>query len=307
MADLEHWPDPESGVRALARAISYVENEKEGYRQWLSQLKIAHRAPVIGITGPPGAGKSTLVNALLNHWTAQNKRVGIIAVDPSSPFHLGALLGDRIRMAAHYTNPNIYIRSLASRGSLGGLSAKTIEVSEVMQAAGFDYIVVETVGVGQSEIEVSGLADSTVVVLVPESGDEIQGLKSGIMEIADVFVVNKADRPGAKEFIINLRKLMRSRHHENDWQTPVLSAIASQGEGIEELAVTIEQHLASDSRQWRRPMLLAEKAWHLLQQSRMKNFSKKNLADELAEEIKKDSFNLYAYVEQKLNAIHDEY
>ncbi len=196
--------------KALARAITIVENELEGHEEILTTLK-QKDIPLIGITGPPGAGKSTLINAVVSHLTAQNKKVGILAIDPTSPFNYGSLLGDRLRMADHFNNENVFIRSLATRGALGGLSAKTIEISDVMRAFDFDYVFVETVGVGQSEVEIVGLADITVLVLVPEAGDEVQTLKSGIMEIADIFVVNKADRDGANTFLSNLHHLVHSR------------------------------------------------------------------------------------------------
>src|SRR5688572_12291594 len=188
-------------VRSLARCISIVENEAEGYEELLRSLPVDHDIPVIGITGPPGAGKSTIVNALISELNKEGKKIGIVAIDPTSPFNYGSLLGDRIRMSEHFLNEHVFIRSLATRGSLGGLSAKTIEITDVMKAFPFDYIIVETVGVGQSEVEIVGLADTTIVVLVPEAGDEIQGIKSGIMEIADIFVVNKADRDGADQFV----------------------------------------------------------------------------------------------------------
>ncbi len=187
-------------IKALARCISLIENEVEGHFYFLKALPNS-TVPVIGITGAPGAGKSTLVYALIGHWVNAEKRIGILCVDPSSPFNLGALLGDRIRMNEWYNHPNVFIRSLATRGSLGGLHPKIIEITDVMKAAPFDYIIIETVGVGQSEIEIAGLADCTIVVVVPEGGDEVQTMKAGLMEIADLFVVNKADRPGADLFV----------------------------------------------------------------------------------------------------------
>jgi len=187
-----------NNFKSVARALTIVENNLNGSGDLLKNLSYKKHVPVIGVTGPPGAGKSTLVNGIINELVNQNLKVAVLAIDPTSPFNFGSLLGDRIRMAHHFNNPNVYIRSLATRGSLGGLSVKTIEMADVLKAAGFDYIIVETVGVGQSEVEIAGLADLTMVVLVPESGDEIQNIKSGLMEIANAFVVNKADRPGAE-------------------------------------------------------------------------------------------------------------
>ncbi|MBC7416810.1 MAG: methylmalonyl Co-A mutase-associated GTPase MeaB, partial [Pedobacter sp.] len=180
--------------RALARLLTLVENDISPAGEILKSLQSNNATPVIGITGPPGAGKSTLVNAIATELSKANKKIAILAIDPTSPFNFGSLLGDRIRMSPQFTNPNVFIRSLATRGSLGGMSAKTIEMVDVLKAANFDMIIVETVGVGQSEVEIAGLADKTIVMLVPESGDGIQTIKSGLMEIADCFVVNKADR-----------------------------------------------------------------------------------------------------------------
>ena len=190
-------------IKTLARSISFIENEQPGYETLLQSLPSNH-AKIIGITGPPGAGKSTLVDSLIGLLVNSGKKVAVLCIDPSSPFNLGALLGDRIRMSDWYTHPNVFIRSLATRGSMGGLHPKIIEITDLLKAFPFDHIIVETVGVGQSEIEIAGLADVTVVVVVPEAGDEVQTMKAGLMEIADIFVVNKSDRPGADMFVKNL-------------------------------------------------------------------------------------------------------
>lgn len=279
-----------TNFKELSRALSLVENSVEGYRDILLGLK-PHATPIIGITGPPGAGKSTLVNALLNHWSTQGKYVAVLAIDPTSPFNLGSLLGDRIRMAEQFNKPNVFIRSLATRGSLGGLSAKTIELADVLRSAGFDYILVETVGVGQSEVEIAGLADITLVVLVPEGGDEIQGIKSGLMEIADAFVVNKADRDGADAFANTLRKLSQQREEP----LPVLSTVASKEKGIEELVTFIENGKRSTSN--KKQSLLAQKAWQLLQQKLTAGINKEKLQQDLAEASQKSDFNLYQFID----------
>jgi LAO/AO transport system kinase len=283
--------------KALARCITIVENELEGYDEILTSLKINSSVPVVGVTGPPGAGKSTLINAVIKRLTDEGKAVGVIAIDPTSPFNFGSLLGDRLRMAEHFNNENVFIRSLATRGSLGGLSAKTIEILDVMRAFAFDYIIVETVGVGQSEIEVVGLADTTVLVLVPESGDDVQAIKSGIMEIADIFVVNKSDRDGANTFIKNIVQLVHSKPL-NDWSTPVIKAVATKYEGVEELIKEINNHQQTGINT-KRSYLLAEKAYRLIQNKRMKDVSKKQLKDDIETEMKKPDFNLYKFVRER--------
>ena len=299
---MQSHPRQPIDFKKLARQISIVENEIEGYRDLLRQLSFKSSTPVIGLTGPPGAGKSTLLNALLTELCKQQKRVAVIAVDPTSPFNLGALLGDRIRLSAFYNNPDVYIRSLATRGSLGGLSEKIIEVVDVVRNAGFDFVFVETVGVGQSEVEIAGLADTTVVALVPEAGDEIQTMKAGLMEIADIFVVNKSDRPESGNFVLNLKKLVHSKPLENAWSIPVLPTVATKQEGILTLLETIEAHHksldSSNEHSSRKPYLLAKKTLHLIQQHRLKNVDKQALFQAIQEEHLKPDFNLYVFAEK---------
>jgi len=276
--------------RELARELTIVENDLPGSEDLLRGLK-SNNTPVIGITGPPGAGKSTLVNAMINHLSAQGKQIAVLAIDPTSPFNLGSLLGDRVRMAEQFNKPNVYIRSLATRGSLGGLSGKTIEMCDVLKAACFDYILVETVGVGQSEVEIAGLADISVVVLVPESGDEIQNMKSGLMEIADIFVVNKSDRAGADTFANNLKKLV----HQRPQPIPVINTVADKSIGISELMEAIENQSIKENK--KRMFLLAEKAWKLLQHQKMKNLNKNQLQQDIIKASADPDFNLYRFID----------
>ncbi len=281
--------------KSLARCITIVENEMDGYQEILTSLKFKKSTPVIGVTGPPGAGKSTLINAVIKKLTEQGKSIGILAIDPTSPFNYGSLLGDRLRMSEHFTNENVFIRSLATRGSLGGLSASIIEIVDVMRAFGFDYIIVETVGVGQSEVEIVGLADTTILVLVPESGDEVQTLKSGVMEIADVFVINKSDREGASIFMKNIIQLVQYKPKSN-WSIPVIKAVAVKYEGVDEVIEAINKHQLVGVNT-KRPYLLAEKAYRLIQNYRMKDVSKKILQQQIETELKKTDFNLYRFVQ----------
>jgi LAO/AO transport system kinase len=259
----------------LARAISVIEGERPGFQQFLHRVLVAGpRATRVGVTGPPGAGKSSLIAMLATLYRARDEEIGVVAVDPTSPYSGGALLGDRIRMNGVATDSGIFIRSMATRGSLGGLATTTKEVIDLMDAFGFGRILIETVGVGQTELEITGAADTVVVVLVPESGDGIQAMKAGLVEIADVFVVNKADRPGADRVVGDLRAALRLRagtalddapaHHGVDvsrltnkaeaggsraasdgpsgWAVPVVQTVAQTGEGVPELLDAIDQH-----------------------------------------------------------------
>lgn len=291
----------EHDPRALARSISCVENEVPGFENFLSQLPAGHAA-VTGITGPPGAGKSTLVDALIGEWISKGKKVGVLCVDPSSPFNLGAVLGDRIRMSEWYNHPRVFIRSLATRGALGGLHPHIIDITALMQAAGFDHIIVETVGVGQSEIEVAGLADTTVVVVVPEAGDEVQTMKAGLMEIADVFVVNKSDRPEADLFVKNLRMMLAPAFHQTKTEIPVIKTVATAKKGLPELAIAIEQHQTEAHHSDRKDWLLTERAWKLIQQKRMKDIDKQWLKEKIASLRKKKDFNLFGFIQTYIHS-----
>src|SRR5687768_6897548 len=285
-------------IKAIARSISYIENEYSGYETLLQSLPPSP-TKIIGITGPPGAGKSTLVDALINLLVTKGKKVGVLCIDPSSPFNLGAALGDRIRMSEWYTHPNVFIRSLATRGSMGGLHPKIVEITDLMKAFPFDHIIVETDGVGQSEIEIAGLADSTIVVVVPEAGDEIQTMKAGLMEIADIFVVNKADRPGADLFVKNLRQMLAPAFRTHYHEVPVIKTVALKKEGVTELLDILFHQLKkahlTDKKFW----LLAEKAFYLIEQKRMNGIDKMVLKKEIEAIYPKGNFNLYQFISNK--------
>jgi len=229
--------------RALARVITTVENRSPGWSELLKALfPLTGRGLMLGITGAPGAGKSTLVDQLAKHYRHEGRKVGIIAVDPTSPYSGGAILGDRIRMQERFCDPGIYIRSMATRGSLGGLARSTADVASVLDASGHDLIVIETVGVGQDEIDVVRLADVTVVILVPGMGDDVQTIKAGIMEIADIFVVNKSDWEGAERVEREIRALQSLAVRSDCWTPPVVKTVASEGKGLADLVAAIAQY-----------------------------------------------------------------
>jgi LAO/AO transport system kinase len=288
----------QGNIKSLARSISLVENQVNGYEILLRLLPAITHSHIIGITGPPGAGKSTLTDALIGELVKAGHTVGVLCVDPSSPFNLGALLGDRIRMSEWYEHPGVFIRSLATRGSLGGLHPGIIEITDLLKAAGFDYIIVETVGVGQSEIEIAGLADTTVVVVVPESGDEVQTMKAGLMEIADIFVVNKSDRPDADQFVKNLRLMLAPAFNRKTAEISIIKTIASQQTGITELMGAIHIHAQSATKGDRQYWLLAEKAYRLIQQQRMKGIDKAVLKAQIEGAVSEGQFNLYRFVKE---------
>ena len=229
--------------RALARAVSTVENHCPGWIELLKGL-FPHtgKAVAIGLTGAPGAGKSTLVDQLAKHYRTENRTVGIIAVDPTSPYTGGAILGDRIRMQDHFSDPGIYIRSMATRGALGGLARATADVAMVLDASGRDIVMIETVGVGQDEVDVVRVADVTVVILVPGMGDDVQTIKAGIMEIADIFVINKSDREGAERVEREIRALQSLAVRADNWTPPIVKTVATEGKGATELAAAIHEY-----------------------------------------------------------------
>lgn len=281
--------------KTLARVISKIENENCNE---LLKLLPSSDKKIIGVTGPPGAGKSTLVDCLISEYIKQEKKVGVLCVDPSSAFTRGALLGDRIRMNTWFNHPDVYIRSLASRGSMSGLHPAIIEITDVMKAAPLDKIIIETIGVGQTETEIAALADTTIVVLVPEAGDEIQTMKAGLMEIADVFVVNKSDRPDADKFVNNLLTMLAPVFQLKQNEIPVIKIIAIEKKGVQELIEKIAWHESLNVNSDKKISLLSEKAYQLIQQKRMRDINKEHLISEINDAYKKGDFNLYRFTEK---------
>ncbi len=292
--------------RAIARAISHVEDGSDGTGALMKEVFLrSDKAMVIGITGAPGAGKSSLVDKLALFYRSGDEKIGIIAVDPSSPFSGGAILGDRIRMQALGLDPKVFIRSMATRGKLGGLARATADAVAILDAAGYDKIIVETVGVGQDEVEIVKTADISVVVLVPGMGDDIQAIKAGIMEIGDVFVINKADREGVIRTEKELEALLSLAHRHDFWQPPIVKTVATESKGIEDLAKAIEKYhefqesgensLArrKDIARWRLTELLQER---LLSDLLSKNGTEEKL-EELALEVAEKKNDPYSAVE----------
>ena len=295
--------------RAVARAITKAENGANDAAE-LMKAVFPHtgRALVIGITGAPGAGKSSLVDKLAMHYRDQGNRIGIIAVDPSSPFSGGAILGDRIRMSTLGLDKNVFIRSMATRGNLGGLSRATVDAVAILDAAGFDKIIVETVGVGQDEVEIVKTADVSVVVLVPGMGDDIQAIKAGIMEIGDTFVINKADREGVIRTEKELQALLSLAHRPDFWNPPIVKTIATENKGIEDLAKAIESYYEfqkTGENLERRQAIARWRLLELLQEKLLADVLKRNGTGEklerLAKEIAEKKNDPYSAIEEILN------
>lgn len=291
-------------VRALARAISTIEDGRPESQALLKALfPFSGRARVIGLTGAPGAGKSTLVDQLAREYRKQQRTVGIIAVDPTSPYTGGAILGDRIRMQAHHADPGIYIRSMATRGFLGGLARATTDVATVLDASGKDLVLIETVGVGQDEVDVVRLADITVVILVPGMGDDVQTIKAGIMEIADIFVINKSDREGADRVEREIRAMQTLALRKDKWTPPIVKTVAVEGKGVTELAAAIANYegflggqdllLKKKIGNWRERLIemLRERLLQRLLSERMQDDDIARLAAEIAEH-RRDPYSL---------------
>jgi LAO/AO transport system kinase len=291
------WEKINSGDQhALARTISLIENEFPGYDEFLKKLGNPSGARIIGITGPPGAGKSTIADTLIGEWAGIGNKVAVICVDPSSPFHFGALLGDRLRMNQWYNHPSVFIRSLSSRGSLGGLNPHIIEIADLLKAAGYERILIETVGVGQNEVDIAGLAETTVVVLVPASGDDIQAMKSGILETADIFVINKSDLPQADELARYILTRTMSANPNGEEPPVIVKTIATEKQGIPELYVQINLHLEKFNDSNQKIDLLTEKAWRLILQKKMREVNKTQLKEKILKEERAGKFNLYQFI-----------
>ena len=294
-------------LRALSRAISTVEDRTPESTELLKALfPYSGKAMLLGLTGSPGAGKSTLVDQVAREYRKQGKSIGIVAVDPTSPFSGGAILGDRIRMQSHYADPGIYIRSMATRGSLGGLASTTADVATVLDASGRDLVMIETVGVGQDEVDIVRLADVTIVVLVPGMGDDVQTIKAGIMEIADIFVINKADRDGAERVEREIRAMQSLATRKDNWTPPIVKTVASEGTGVIDLLAAIEKYREylqqSDRAQARRIEnwrdRIAEMLRDALFQRVLSHYLSEGLATRYAVEVAEHKRDPYSLVEK---------
>jgi len=278
-------------IRALAKVLTLVENNLEHAKEIIEKLEYKNDYQVIGFTGSPGAGKSSLIDSLITKIRENNLSVGVIAIDPSSPFTGGAILGDRIRMIKHSTDKKVFIRSMANRGQAGGLALSTLKACKILSAFGFDIIIVETVGAGQTEVEIIKTADTIVLVLNPESGDDIQAIKAGIMEIADIFVINKSDLPGANKTKINIENLVHESK-KSEWNTPIVMTSTFKNEGINELFLKIKEHknyLFKSSEIEKRRYLQLENEIILLLEHKIKKYLKNKLKEDNLQCIIKDA------------------
>ncbi len=302
-------------MRAVARAISKVEDISKDASELMKQVfPLTGRGLIIGITGAPGAGKSSLVDKLALHYRQQGERVGIVAVDPSSPFSGGAILGDRIRMQALGLDSGVFIRSMATRGNLGGLARSTVDAVSILDAAGYAKIIIETVGVGQDEVEVVKAADISVVVLVPGMGDDIQAIKAGIMEIGDIFVINKADREGVNSTEKELEALLSLAMRDDAWDPPIVKTVATESRGIQELAAAIEKyrsyHLQNDAGDGRRRAIARWRILELLRERLVAQTLESDAAveklDRLAGEVASRQRDPYSAVEELLDMVRSQ-
>lgn len=311
LAGRVHDGDP----RSLARAVSLIEDSSPRLRELMAELApLAGGARVIGLTGAPGAGKSTVTSGLVAAYRDAGLRVGVLAVDPTSPFTGGALLGDRVRMQDHATDPDVFIRSMATRGHVGGLAAATPQVIRALDAAAFDVVLVETVGVGQVEVEVASTADTVAVVVVPGMGDAVQAAKAGILEVADLFVVNKADRPNAQEVVRDLRGMIAlAAHAEGEWKPPIVSTVAVTGEGMPDLVTKLDAHwswlVSSGERDRRRLGRVRQEVAALALaavRGRMASLPGETALDPLARRVVEGTLDPYTAVDELLDALAGE-
>ncbi|MGD8331357.1 MAG: methylmalonyl Co-A mutase-associated GTPase MeaB [Acidobacteriota bacterium] len=299
--------------RVLARAITAVENRSEISAELIRlAFPRARTAPVVGVTGPSGAGKSTLVDVLTAAYRADDTTVGVLAIDPTSPFTGGALLGDRVRMQRHTEDAGVYVRSMATRGAMGGLAAAVYDTLVLLSVAGFDRLLIETVGVGQDEVDVAGVADTTCVVLTPVGGDEIQAIKAGIMEVADIYVLNKADLPGADRAEAQLHAWV-TRVEDGDWTPPIVRTVAQQGEGIDELKQAIAEHeewYRSSGRAASKRRMLAKMRLHTLLRERLVRAAREHgfraaREDQLIDAIARGELDPYSAAQQVVDEVFD--